>query len=265
MRLGNLSKYKNLQQKIKTKGEFLSDEEFKDLLPKQKQQYLQRLKNDDEELTDWEKKYLGESKIMNEGIKLKNGTLNESRTIISEDLKYHIEKGLSLNQNVFRNGSESYYNLINECRELFNNGIIELNEKDKELVESDLGKKVNTTHGWVHLDSPFNLEEIDETLETWGRMCESEYKGKKVKLNKPFRSSSGGKKYAVYVKNPESGNVKLIRFGDSGMRVGTNNKERVKSFVARHKCHEKKDKTKASYWACRLPQYGLVKYSGRFW
>jgi hypothetical protein len=49
------------------------------------------------------------------------------------------------------------------------------------------------------------------------------------------------------------------------MRVGTGNKDRVKSFVARHKCHEKKDKTKAGYWACRLPQYGLVKYKGRFW
>lgn len=204
-------------------------------------------------------------KTMNEGIKLKNTHLNESRMIISEDVKYHIENNLSLNQNVFRIGSESYYNLISECRDLFNKGVIELNEKDRELVESNLGERVKTTHGWVYLDSPFTLNEIDETLETWGRMCEAEYKGKKVKLNKPFRSSSGGKKYAVYVKNPESGNVKLIRFGDSNMRVGTANKERVKSFVARHKCHEKKDKTKAGYWACRLPQYGLVKYSGRFW
>jgi hypothetical protein len=202
---------------------------------------------------------------INEGIKLKNGILNESRTIISEEMTYHIENGLSLKENVFRCGSESYYNLINECRNLYKNNIIELNEIDKEIIESDLGKTVKTTMGYVFLDSPFLLEEFDETLETWGLMNESEYKGKKVKLNKPFRSSSGGKKYAVYVKNPESGNVKLIRFGDSNMRVGTGNKDRVKSFVARHKCHEKKDKTKAGYWACRLPQYGLVKYKGRFW
>ena len=33
-------------------------------------------------------------------------------------------------------------------------------------------------------------------------------------LNKPFRTPSGPKKFAVYVKDPKSGNVKIVRFGD---------------------------------------------------
>jgi len=91
---------------------------------------------------------------------------------------------------------------------------------------------------------------------------EAEYQGKEVELNKPKRG--GSKKYYVYVKNPKTGNIKKISFGDPGLKTKSGNKGRAKSFAARHNCEKKNDKTKAGYWACRLPRYGLVK-GGKWW
>lgn len=83
---------------------------------------------------------------------------------------------------------------------------------------------------------------------------EAEYKGKKVQLNKPKRG--GSKKFYVYVKNPKTGNVKKVSFGDTGLSVKLKQRGARASFAARHKCAQKKDKTKAGYWSCNI---------GRFW
>lgn len=91
---------------------------------------------------------------------------------------------------------------------------------------------------------------------------EAEYQGQDVELNKPKRG--GSKKYYVYVKNPKTGKVKKISFGDPGLKTKSGNKNRAKSFAARHNCEQKKDKMTAGYWACRLPRYGLVK-GGKWW
>ena len=109
------------------------------------------------------------------------------------------------------------------------------------------------------------IKELDYVLFQLGESInEAEYNGKKVKLNKPMRQSGGGKKYKVYVKNPKTGRVKKISFGDAGLKTKSGNKKRAKSFAARHNCEKKNDKMKAGYWACRLPRYGLVK-GGKWW
>lgn len=78
----------------------------------------------------------------------------------------------------------------------------------------------------------------------------AEYQGKKVTLNKPFRTPKGPKKFAVYTKN-ESGNVVIVRFGDPNMKIKKSDPERRKSFRARHKCDNPGPKWKARYWACK--------------
>jgi hypothetical protein len=78
----------------------------------------------------------------------------------------------------------------------------------------------------------------------------AEYQGRKVTLNKPFRTPKGPKKFAVYTKN-ESGNVVIVRFGDPNMKIKKSNPERRKSFRARHNCDNPGPKHKARYWACR--------------
>ena len=129
---------------------------------------------------------------------------------------------------------------------------------EEAAVNTTLGKDLmRIRRNAMKRTSPsYNKEDID--------VNEAEYNGKKVKLNKPMRSSGGGKKYKVYVKNPKTGRVKKISFGDAGLKTKSSNKKRAKSFAARHNCEKKNDKMKAGYWACRLPRYGLVK-GGKWW
>ena len=110
-------------------------------------------------------------------------------------------------------------------------------------------------------DSP--RQDVKAYLAKKAGVNEAEYNGKDVELNKPKRG--GSKKYYVYVKNPKTGRVKKISFGDvTGLKTKSGNKKRAKSFAARHNCEKKNDKMKAGYWACRLPRYGLVK-GGQWW
>jgi len=97
----------------------------------------------------------------------------------------------------------------------------------------------------------------------------NEAKKSNKKLNKPMRDSSGGKAYKVYVKDPKTGNIKTVRFGSGGLKAKINNPKARQAFAKRHKCAQKKDKTKASYWSCRLPRYakllGLKSSFSGFW
>jgi hypothetical protein len=128
--------------------------------------------------------------------------------------------------------------------------VIKLNEEDQLMVESDLGKKVMVNGKLIYLDAPFLYEdeEDEEVLE------EAKHRGKNVKLNKPFRTSGGPKKFAVYVKS-KSGGIKKVSFGDPNLRVRNKNKGAAKSFRARHKCDQKKDRTTAGYWSCNVGRY----------
>lgn len=82
-----------------------------------------------------------------------------------------------------------------------------------------------------------------------GYLEEAEYQGRKVPLGKPMRGDV--KKFKVFVKDPSSGNVKKVNFGDPNMRIKKSNPARRKSFRARHNCANPGPRTKARYWSCR--------------
>jgi hypothetical protein len=154
----------------------------------------------------------------------------------SEALEYRIQNHIPLSESVFRVGSNGYFELFNEARRLYRAGLLEaLSVDDCEMLESDIGKFGIFEGKQVPLDCPL-MEE------------------KTPPLNKPKRG--GPKKYYVYVRDPKTKRVKRINFGDStGLSAKINDPKARKSFVARHQCDKKKDKTKAGYWACRLPRY----------
>lgn len=82
------------------------------------------------------------------------------------------------------------------------------------------------------------------------QITEAEYKGKKVNLNDPIRTSENpGKKFKVYVKGPK-GNVVVVRFGDPNMEIKRDDPKRRASFRARHNCDNPGPKWKARYWSC---------------
>ena len=167
---------------------------------------------------------------------------------IPKALQYHIENDIPLAQNVFRPHSKNYYGLFVYARENINS-IETLSEFDRMLIESDIGEFGVYEGQEVPLDHP--LIEEDE---------------KDVELNSPKRG--GSKKYYVYVRN-EKGNIIKVEFGDTtGLSAKINDPAARKSFAARHNCDQKKDKTKAGYWACRLPYYAKelgLKGGGSFY
>ena len=163
-----------------------------------------------------------------------------------------------LTEHLYRAGSRSYFDLFSEARSLYSRGIIDVTGDDKEiLTETDLGHYGMFEGKKVPLDFPMELNEAKKK------------KKKGPKLNKPMRSSSGGKAYKVYVKDPKTGNIKTVRFGSGGLRAKINDRKARQAFAKRHKCSQKNEKTKASYWSCRLPRYakllGLKSSFSGFW
>lgn len=190
------------------------------------------------------------TKLIKENLeKYSNRTLVLKKKVkISEELEYHINENLTLTNNVFMVYSKKYFDLINEVRDLWMQDLIYLNEEDEQMVMSDTGKVALFEGEMVYLDAPIIEDEDFDFLN------EAEHRGKKVNLGRPFRTPGGPKKFAVYVKTP-GGGVKKVTFGDPNLKVRNKNKGAAKSFRARHKCDQKKDRTTAGYWSCNVGRY----------
>jgi len=178
--------------------------------------------------------------------------------VVSQELQFHLDKGLSLCENVFRAYTEMYFELVKEVRDLYEQDLIEINDDDLEMIESDLCQVGMYEGREVYLDAP--LEEEEDALH------EVKHRGRTVHLNRPFRTPGGAKKFAVYVRG-KGGNIKKVSFGDPKMRIRASSKARRKSFRARHKCSQKKDRTTAGYWSCRSHRIKSLgtKSKGRYW
>jgi hypothetical protein len=92
------------------------------------------------------------------------------------------------------------------------------------------------------------LDGVSDYLQSQHKTASDKNKGKK--LNKPFRTPGGPKKFSVYVKN-DKGNIIKVNFGDPGLSIKRDNPARRKNFRARHNCDNPGPKTKARYWSCR--------------
>lgn len=182
---------------------------------------------------------------------------NVQKCEIQEAIEYHIDNEIPFTENVFRMHSLNYYRLYTEARKLYEQGELQVdNAFDRELLETDIGTFGIYEDERVPLDCP--MAELDE----------EENKDEDIALNQPRRG--GPKKFFVYVKDPSTGNVKKVTFGDTtGLKAKINDPEARKSFAARHQCSTQNDRTKAAYWACRLPRYakqlGLSGGGNYFW
>jgi hypothetical protein len=143
---------------------------------------------------------------------------------VSDSLKYHIDNGLTLTNNIFRVYSEGYFDLVNEVRELYNEGKIDLNDEDTLMIESDLGIKVKIGKEYVYLDAPY-IHETKEDILTESKI------------------PRGNKKFAVYTKG-KNGGVKKVTFGNSNLIVKES-----------RECSQKTDRTTAGYWSCNVGRY----------
>ena len=189
----------------------------------------------------------------------KNEILQRIREAINSTHSAPYVKKADLSDNPYRPFSDKYYEYVRDQRSLWREGKLQFDELDEEVLRSNLGEFAMYEGEKVPLDMPMPDIELEE----------AEYKGRKVDLNSPTRSS-GPKKYKVYVKN-EKGNVVQVNFGDAkgGLKTKIDDPAARKSFVARHKCEQDKPKTSPGYWSCRIPRFseklGMKKMSYRFW
>ena len=189
---------------------------------------------------------------------LKHIIREEVDNLLSEGLKFHLNNNIRLNENIFRPGSDKYFELFAEVRELSKNGLYKLDENEKYWInETDIGEFALYEGQNVPLAFPMPLEEKKKRAK----------KKKNPPLNKPTRNTGGGKKYKVFVRDKKTGNIKKVTFGDSkgGLSGNWNDPKARASFAKRHRCAEKNDKTKPGYWACRAHKYFGKNVPGRFW
>ena len=192
--------------------------------------------------------YMGQE--YNHGPKL---VMNESKepVFISEGMFYHIENNLPLNESIYRPQSMMFLKLFIEARNLYESKRLVLCESDKYYFDNtDIGTFGEYNGIKVPLDLPLTEEFLTEVL--------NEADKKQPALGKPKRG--GSKKFYVYVKNPKTKKIKKVSFGmaGGGLRAKLNNPEARRAFSKRHDCPNKKDRTKASYWSCRLPRYAKL-------
>jgi hypothetical protein len=150
-------------------------------------------------------------------------------------------------------------------------------ELGKETIDLDYVKDLLKSYGvYFEYDDLFNLNEnspaykgpegYDDSCDCYpDELEEAEGKKKNPPIGKPKRG--GSKKFYVYVR--DKGKIKKVSFGQVGMSAKINDPKARRAFAARHDCKNKKDKTKASYWSCRLPRYakllGLKSSFSGFW
>ena len=127
-----------------------------------------------------------------------------------------------------------------------------LNEEvsEEEMTDAEI-KQLRKITGQLKNSAKMHKDQAEdiEGIISEDQLEEAEYRGRKVKLNKPMRGDV--KKFKVFVKDPKTGNVKKVNFGDPNMRIKKSNPKRRKSFRARHNCDNPGPKTKARYWSCR--------------
>jgi len=198
---------------------------------------------------------IGDSMTLNENEEIKN--------VVSLVLNEMWERPTCFEDIVYRPFSSMFFQKVREMKERMGSlseGTSSFDRFTREALSTDIGEFAIFEGISVPLDIP-----IPDFLH------QELYEIKKLpagaKLGKPQRG--GSSKFHVYVRDPKTKNIKKVNFGAKGMSVGIDNPARVKSFVARHNCDKANDKTKASYWSCRLPRYwkslGMKKTSKKWW
>lgn len=201
-------------------------------------------------------------------VQFKTDKLNEKtmKNLIKQKLHEMVEEGHSEFQNyMFFNNLKTIHDAIAELMQMDPHAVDQLLSDGHNWATDHLATSaddieevyhfLNATLGEHEPDSYDGHteagyeDEYGSVEDGMPMMNEAEYKGRKVQLGKPTRGDV--KKYKVFVKNAK-GNVVKVNFGDKNMEIKRDNPKRRKSFRARHKCAQAKDRTSPKYWSCRM-------------
>lgn len=81
---------------------------------------------------------------------------------VSKTIQEHIERGIPFTECLFRPGSKAFTEFYSQVRQLYNEGKIELDWQDQELLESDIGQCIVVEGETFSLDVPIEIAEEDE-------------------------------------------------------------------------------------------------------
>lgn len=80
--------------------------------------------------------------------------------VITEALDYHMQNNVPFCENIFRPGSDTFFELLREAKVLYQQGqYTPVDSFEKDLLESDIGEFAEYEGELVPLDFPFELEE----------------------------------------------------------------------------------------------------------
>ena len=128
---------------------------------------------------------------------------------------------------------------------------METAERAIEGIEDVIGDEgEGNLMAWVQSKITNAVEMLDGVSDYLQSQHKTAAKNEGKRLNKPFRTPGGPKKFSVYVKN-DKGNIVKVNFGDPGLSIKRDNPNRRKNFRARHNCDNPGPKWKARYWSCR--------------
>jgi hypothetical protein len=161
---------------------------------------------------------------------------------------------------------KTFKDFLNEAEQAHNNPVVgdlfDIELSPTEIIESEVvditedGVVIQVTESVYSLLEGYNraYNDINHHTSTDNddgdfRVKEAEYQGRQVPLGKPMKGDV--KKSKVYVRNPKTGKVIKVNFGDKKMKIKKSNPGRRKSFRARHNCANPGPRTKARYWSCR--------------
>lgn len=102
---------------------------------------------------------------------------------ISDHLNYHLNNNIKLNDNIFRYGSDAWCDLIQEAKQLFESGILELDENELNLIETDSGKIIFKDGEKYILNTPFINYEKDFDFQYFVYICNENQEIKKIYFN----------------------------------------------------------------------------------
>ena len=129
----------------------------------------------------------GKAPILNENL--------QSRTLMTENMKYHIDNKKPLIENTFRYGSKAFLDLWTEARFLYSREAIDLSGMDKEIIlETNLGEYGLFEGQIVPLDMPL----LEEVLLTENNIAELEKIKKEVEALIPRLSWIDNIEYSGY-------------------------------------------------------------------
>lgn len=116
--------------------------------------------------------------------KTSEGIILQEGINASPGLMFHQQHNKPLSECVFRIGSKAYIDFYSEARELFNEGVLKINENDKVWIRTDIGEYGIFEGEKVPLDIPF-INEDYKFMDLINIKNKLKDKGFKVKVGYP--------------------------------------------------------------------------------